>query len=261
MKAIEIGIIGGTRGMGKWFADLLTDQGYSVHGSGRTSGLTIPAMAEQCDVVVVSVPIGVTADIIKAVGPLMREDALLMDLTSVKEGPVQLMVEHSASEVIGCHPLFGPQMETKGQNVVLCPAKGNKWLPWLKKVFQDAGALIVEADPQKHDEMMAVVQGLNHFNNLMMGFAMGRLRENLSGLDNFTTPVFRTKVEQVKKVFCENPGLYAEIIIENPHKDRVINVYKEIFLQLERLIQNKNAPALTARMEESASQIFPEEEA
>ncbi|MBN1662396.1 MAG: prephenate dehydrogenase/arogenate dehydrogenase family protein [Deltaproteobacteria bacterium] len=253
MKKIEIGIIGGTRGMGKWFAGLLTDQGFTVHCSGRTSGLTIPETAGRCDVVVVSVPIGVTADIIKTVGPLMRKTALLMDLTSLKEEPVRWMLEHSASAVIGCHPLFGPQMETKDQNVILCPARPGKWKSWLRTIFLNAGARVTEADPKRHDEMMAVVQGLNHLNNVMMGLVMGRMDAGPSDIDPFTTPVFRTKMEMVKKVFCDNPALYAEIIIENPHRDQIVKQCKKTLSQLERLIQNKDARGLTKLMEKTAA--------
>lgn len=256
MKKAEIGIIGGTRGMGNWFADLLTGQGFTVHCSGRTSGLTIPEMAERCDVVVVSVPIGMTNEIIRTVGPLMRKNALLMDLTSLKEEPVRLMLQYSASAVIGCHPLFGPQMETKGQNVILCPARGGKWLSWLKKVFLGAGAKVVEADPKRHDEIMAIVQGLNHLNNIMMGLTMGKMKTDSFDINHFTTPVFRTKMEMLRKVFCENPGLYAEIVIENPHRDQIVKECKRTLEQLERIIQEKDTQALTDLMESNASQIF-----
>ena len=83
-----------------------------------------------------AVPISATADIIKRVGPLLTKDQLLMDLTSLKREPVKLMLANSNAQVIGCHPLFGPQLkDVSGQNVVLCPARGKKWLGWLKGVF------------------------------------------------------------------------------------------------------------------------------
>ena len=57
-----------------------------------------------------------------------------MDLTSLKKEPVKLMLTNSQAEVIGCHPLFGPQLkDASGQNVILCPARGKKWLGWLKR--------------------------------------------------------------------------------------------------------------------------------
>ena len=172
MKEIQIGIIGGTRGMGKWFAVYLRGQGYRVHVAGRTYGMTRTEMAASCEVVVVSVPISVTVNIIEQIGPLMKEEGLLMDLTSLKAASVAAMVQSSTAEVIGCHPLFGPQIDSlENQHIVLCPVRPGKWLSWLTDILEKGGALLVETTPEKHDELMSVVQGLNHFNTIMMGLA------------------------------------------------------------------------------------------
>jgi prephenate dehydrogenase len=65
MNDIKIGIIGGTRGMGSWVARFLEREGYSVHSSGRNRGIDLDEMAHTCQVVVVSVPIGVTCAVIE----------------------------------------------------------------------------------------------------------------------------------------------------------------------------------------------------
>ena len=80
MKDITVGIIGGTGGMGQWFADLLKKEGHKVHVSGRKTKLSSDELAQICNVVVVSVPISATAEVIKQVGPLLNKDQLLMDL-------------------------------------------------------------------------------------------------------------------------------------------------------------------------------------
>ena len=108
MKDIIVGIIGGTGGMGRWFADLLKKEGLTVHVSGRKTTLSSDELAKICNVVVVSVPISTTAEMIKSVGPLVPEGSLLMDLTSLKKEPVELMLANSRADIIGCHPLLGP---------------------------------------------------------------------------------------------------------------------------------------------------------
>jgi len=97
----EIGIIGGTRGMGEWFARFFEKEGYGVQVSGRNNGMGAREMADHCKVVIVSVPMGVTRKVIEEIGSHMPEDALLMDLTSLKSEPVQAMLDSSVSEVIG----------------------------------------------------------------------------------------------------------------------------------------------------------------
>ena len=139
----EIGIIGGTHGIGQWFASFFAGRGYRVHRTGRTSGLSIPELAARCRVVVVSVPIAATLTVIQAVGPLLSGEALLMDLTSLKEEPVREMLAATRAEVVGCHPLFGPDCPSlAGQNVVLCPGRGERWLERMRGLFAQGGARV-----------------------------------------------------------------------------------------------------------------------
>lgn len=228
--------------MGSWFARFLKGEGYSVQVFGRNMGTgDVTEMTCACQVVVVSVPIRVTCKVIEKVGPHMREEALLMDLTSLKRDPVKTMLEASVSEVIGCHPLFGPQVDSiAGQRVVLCPERARKWLPWLKDILERNGAFVVEATPENHDQMMAIVQGLNHFNTIMMGLVLSRTGVSISELMKFTTPVFKTKIEIIEKVFCQNPKLYAEIIAMNPYVCKLIETYEKSFAELKNFIDQGN---------------------
>ena len=81
MNDFAIGIIGGTGGIGKWFADFFNGEGHRVLVSGRTKGPSISEITTSCRVVIVAVPIAATLDVIRKTGPLLPEDALLMDLT------------------------------------------------------------------------------------------------------------------------------------------------------------------------------------
>ncbi len=62
MKDIGVGIIGGTGGMGQWFADLIKKEGHTVHVSGRKTKLSSEELTKICNVVVVAVPISATAE-------------------------------------------------------------------------------------------------------------------------------------------------------------------------------------------------------
>ena len=129
MNKFAIGIVGGTGGIGKWFATFFAGEGYPVHVTGRSTGMPLPELADRCRVVIVSVPIAATIDAIRRVGPHLPEESLLMDFTSLKEEPVREMLKATAAEVVGCHPLFGPDCPSlAGENVILCPGRGERWL-------------------------------------------------------------------------------------------------------------------------------------
>ena len=135
--------------------------------------MPLPKLAESCRVVIVAVPIAATLDVIRTVGPHLPEDALLMDLTSLKEEPVRVMVEATAAEVVGCHPLFGPDCPSlAGQNIVLCPGRGERWLNRMEGLFAKGGARVTVTTPAEHDRMMALVQGLTHLDTILMGLTL-----------------------------------------------------------------------------------------
>ena len=255
MKNTEIGIIGGTRGMGHWFARFLEKEGYAVRVYGRkTSESDIAEMAGTCHVAVVSVPIGATGEVIAKVGPHMREASLLMDLTSLKRDSVKAMLETSVSEVIGCHPLFSPRVDSiAGQNIVLCPARAGKWITWLKDIFEKNGAFVLEATPEKHDQMMAVIQGLNHFNTIMMVLALRKSGVSLPELMNYATPTFRAKMDIIERLLYQNPGLYTDILTLNPEICGHIDVYEESVAKLKNLICERNAAGIADVIEKCAS--------
>jgi prephenate dehydrogenase len=257
MKKIKVGIIGGTKGMGHWFAGLLKKEGCTVHVSGRKTALGINELAKLCNVIVVAVPISATADVIKQVGPLLAKDKLLMDLTSLKKEPVKLMLANSKADVIGCHPLFGPQLkDVSGQNVILCPARGKKWLGWLKGVFKKNKLVVLESTPEKHDKMMAIVQALNHLNTISLGMALARTNITPVEINKFSTPIFRTKLDIIRKVFTESPELYVDIITKNPETGKMLDIYEKALKDIRGKIKSGNPAKSKEAIEKTAKKLF-----
>ncbi|MBM4315349.1 MAG: prephenate dehydrogenase/arogenate dehydrogenase family protein [Deltaproteobacteria bacterium] len=249
MNEFEIGIIGGTGGIGKWFASFFRKEGYSVHVTGRSEGMSFPELAKRCRAVIVSVPIAATPDTIRRVGPHLPPDSLLMDFTSLKEEPVGEMLKATSAEVVGCHPLFGPDCPSlAGQNVVLCPARGERWLGRMERLFTKSGARITVTTPEEHDRMMALIQGLTHLDTILMGLTLSESGIDQSTLDAFSTPVFRTKRAILKKVFGPRPELYAGLLTGNPNMQGILDMYEKNLRSLKKLILNRNAEHLTAIM-------------
>jgi len=246
MGDFDIGIIGGTGGIGRWFAPFFTGEGYTVYVTGRQSGLSLDELARDCRVVIVAVPIVATLEVIAAIGPKMPADSLLMDFTSLKEEPVRAMLDHSPAEVVGCHPLFGPGEDSmRNRNVILCPARVDVWKHWPKEIFEKAGARVTETTPQRHDEIMAVVQGLNHFNTMMMGLTLRDRGINEEEIERFTTPGFTTKLALVESTF-KTPRLHSEIVMRNPDMAHILGFYEKNLSQLKRMITGGDIEGMTA---------------
>ena len=249
MEKFPIGIIGGAGGIGRWFAAFFEQAGYTVHVSGQASGLRPAEMAAACPVVIVSVPIGVTEAVIREVGPHVKKDSLLMDLTSLKAGPVRAMLEASASEVIGLHPLFGPGVPSlEGQNIVLCPARGAQMASLgAGRTRGKRARHLIETTPERHDEIMAVVQALNHLNTLVLGLSIREAGISREELERFSTPLFRARLEAVENLFS-HPQLYAEIIAGNPHASEILELHERALSTVKPLVVQQGAKALEERI-------------
>jgi prephenate dehydrogenase len=247
MKDFAIGIVGGTGGIGKWFAAFFAEEGYPVHVTGRSTGMPLPELADRCRVVIVSVPIAATAETIRRVGPHLSEESLLMDFTSLKEEPVREMLRATAAEVVGCHPLFGPDCPSlAGQNVILCPGRGERWLKRMEGLFTKGGARVTVTTPAEHDRMMALVQGLTHLDTVLMGLTLRDSGVEPSELVAFSTPVFRTKQALIEKVFGPRPGLYAALLAENPNMPALLEIFERNFLIVKEMILRRNTTGIEA---------------
>ena len=89
-------------------------------------------LANISDILVISVPIENTCDVIHEVAPFMKAGSLMVDVTSVKEGPSRTMAEAlpDSVEYIPTHPVFGPRTtRLDNQVIVLTADKKGKWYP------------------------------------------------------------------------------------------------------------------------------------
>ena len=130
--------------MGALVARMFGDLGHSVLVADHETELKPGDAAQVADVTVISVPIDVTPQVIREVGPRLRPESLLMDVTSVKSEPMQVMLESTPAFVVGTHPMFGPSVHSvQGQRVVVCRGRGDHWAEWVSSMFVARGLAVV----------------------------------------------------------------------------------------------------------------------
>lgn len=175
---MEIGIVGFGR-FGRFAAEILgRDFPVTVFDRKTLSGQSGGRLATLREVarkpcLLLCVPISQMERICRRLGPLLTPGQLVMDTCSVKEEPLRLMLDlfPESVEVLGTHPLFGPETGRHGiagLEVVLCPGRGNrtgKVEQYLKKL----GLKVTVTTATEHDRAMARTQALFHF--LAQGFS------------------------------------------------------------------------------------------
>ncbi|MCP4683330.1 MAG: prephenate dehydrogenase/arogenate dehydrogenase family protein, partial [Desulfobacterales bacterium] len=235
------GIIGGTGKMGSWFADLMERHGSEVFRLGRKTTPTPAEMAPQCDVVVISVPVDKTVDVIEEIGPLITEDALLMDLTSIKKKPLEAMLKYSRAQVVGAHPLFGHDIASDSElRVAICAGRGETGLNWLIQTLQDDGLNITVLSAEEHDNMMGLIQGVNHFSTLTLALFISRSGLKFEDILNSSTQTFRHRLNRIKSILEQPSGLFGSLMIDNPYAEEFMDQYARAGSDLIRIIREKD---------------------
>jgi len=246
-----VAIIGGQGQMGRCMQRLFADLGHDVIAADLDTDITPRDAAAAADVVVISVPIDATVEVIGELGPLVREESLLMDVTSIKTAPMKAMLEASRASVVGTHPLFGPSVHSlQGQRIVLTPGRGDTWHAWLGQMLRARGLLLVAATPDEHDRAMAVVQVLTHFATEVMGKALADIGVPLETTLNFTSPVYLMELLMTARHFAQSPALYASIQMSNPLTSEVTEAFVRAATEHKAVVEAGDTAGVTAMFEE-----------
>ena len=193
--------------MGRLFARLLGKK-HRVLICGRNTERTKKTAAQlhvgagsiaeiaEADAVIVSVPIENTVDVCKDVLGRMRENSLLIDISSIKTGVADKIAEivPSGVEYLSLHPLFGPSTrQLKGQNMVAIRMKAGPLSSRMLASIQDIGFSTQISTVEEHDRTMASLQVMHHYAYLIMAVELAKtISENRVASGFFTRSLKRT---------------------------------------------------------------------
>lgn len=247
MEVNTIGIIGGKGKMGRLFEPIFSRYAKKVLLSDEASNEEI---AKAADVLVFTVPIANTVEVIESLIPVIRKDQLLLDFTSIKEKPCETMLKSSAS-VIGMHPMFGPSVTSlEGQTVVLCPVRPGEWLEWIVDLLRKEQATVIQTAPERHDRMMAVVQCLVHFTSLVFSKTMKEEGINPKELFEYASPVYRMQLYIAGRIAGQSAELYRDIQFQNPAFQKTLEHMTESFESMKEAVLKHDGDTFEATFKE-----------
>ena len=254
MIKMNVGIIGGTDGLGKTLIYYFRED-VEVYISGRDhkKGRKVAeefgvnyiesnaGLANISDMVVIAVPIQHTCDVIREVAPFMKSGSVMVDVTSVKEGPTRTMREALPDNVeyIPTHPVFGPRTtRLDNQVIVLTADKKGKWYRKVYDYLLDKNMRIIETSPEKHDFMMSIVQVLTHFSFISTASAIEKLRVDISETEDYESPIYNLMIDLIARIVSQNPYLTYNIQSMNSNGPKIRNAFADAVLELRDVIND-----------------------
>ena len=256
MVKMNVGIIGGSDGLGKTLIYYFRDE-FEVYITGRDhkKGRQVAeemgvsyiesneGLANISDILVVSVPIQYTCEVIREVAPFMKSGSLMVDVTSVKEGPSRTMEEvlPDTVEYIPTHPVFGPRTtRLDNQVIVLTADKKGKWYGKVYDYLAGKNMRIIETSAEKHDFMMSIVQVLTHFSFISTASAIEKLKVNISETEDYESPIYNLMIDMIARIVSQNPYLTYNIQSMNENGDKIRNTFADAVTELRDVINNND---------------------
>ncbi|WP_417684313.1 bifunctional chorismate mutase/prephenate dehydrogenase [Pseudidiomarina gelatinasegens] len=222
-------VVGGAGALGRLFVRLFESAGATVNVIDTGDWALAEAYCSQADLVLVSVPVAVTVDVITQL-PTLPPSCVLADVTSIKQQPLEAMLAKHSGPVVGLHPMFGPQQATLAkQLMVACHGRDEDSYQWLLQSIQRWGAQVKQIDAQEHDKAMSFVQVLRHLSTFVYGAHLAQERVDVQQLLDLSSPIYRLELMMVGRLFAQDANLYADIILSDPHNFQMLRRYVQLF--------------------------------
>jgi len=250
-KIKSFGFIG-SGAMSTWFADRLENEGYKTFITGRGTELTPEAMINQVDVVLVCVPISVTASVIRSYGPLLQDGQALIILAGESENTIATAMQATTQgvEVMFVHNLWGPQaitMKDKNAAVVRTHRSGS-FCSEFEAFLYKHGADIYHDSAQKHDLLMGVSQKLPTTISVALAMTLREHRIDCNDINSHSTLTSLYGIMAMARIHSQNPRTYAEIMATAGDGRKIVRSFLGNLSKLIDLAEKASIDELSAIM-------------
>ena len=262
----NIGIIGASGNMGDWFVRYFSENGFGIGLYSRKlkkqkknkSKHKIFDSIQDCvvnsDIVIVSVPIESTNQIVDQVIKYSDKNNTVIEISSVKKQIVSNMKKLSKtsnSKFLSIHPLFGPGANIfKPQKYILVPIKSSSAEKRaFRELFPNSKLLICNV--REHDKFMAYVISLVYFLNLSLILSL----ENLSELKDTSGTSFTIQYLLASGIFHDTPEVISSLQLSNDYFDQILDKFIINVNSLEKIISNKDSDQFIKIIKKAQKQI------
>jgi chorismate mutase domain of T-protein len=223
----RIVVVGGAGQLGRLFVQMFRLSGYQVDILEKDDWDNADSLLADASVVLVAVPIDISCQILDRFTNL-PSDCLLVDVTSIKQAPVEHMLAAHAGPVLGLHPMFGPDVASLAKQVIVCcGGRCSEQYQWLLEQMQIWGARLQYVTPKEHDDAMSFIQALRHFTTYVYGYHLFEEKADLKRLLALSSPIYRLELAMVGRLFAQDSALYADIILSSEQNLQLIRRYHQ----------------------------------
>ena len=196
----------------------------------------------------ITIPINSTPEIIKKIGPYLKENALIFDITSIKKvvfGALEDLKNMFPVNCISFHPMFGPGIKDMKNYVMLVLKVGgtDKYeiiVKDLLEIFRSDGLIITETSPDIHDKRVALTLGVPHMLNILFLNLLKNADEPLNELTKYTGTTFLLQKVFAESIIQREMEMFGEIQMENQQFLAILEMFEKLVKKYRKSIENKD---------------------
>lgn len=272
---MKIGMIG-LGDMGCLYAISFAKAGYEVYGCDlphQLEGLRAKLLpygidliedgkevSRQCDVIFYSVEAEKIAEVVALYGSSTKYGAIVAGQTSVKHPEIEAMEKYLPKDVniIACHSLHGPVIDTKGQKLIVIPHRTtDDAYKRMIGVLEALNSEIVEIpDYHYHDKIVADTQAVTHFGFESMGTAWKEAGFFPWENDSYNGGIDNIKILTTLRIFSSKAHIYGGLAILNPYAAAQVRQYAQSESELFKLMIKEEATAFRSRLYKARDFVF-----
>jgi prephenate dehydrogenase len=263
----EIAIIGAGGRMGSWITKYFVNnknfriKAYDKNMSSIEKQLKVKIEMDfnKCikdsDIVILCIPLRIIPQMIDECSQIMKRNSVLIDISSIKSKSfISLSKIQNSILPICIHPMFGPgASHTTCLKILFIPVRNyTKELRFVRQLFQNFEILPIE-NAIKHDHIMAVVLGLNHYMNII--FADVIASHKYQNLEIYSGNTFRIQCILSESILNDDIDLLTSLFKENPFIKKEIENFHKKFLKYYQMVNDQDDEKLAKQLKNVKSSI------
>jgi cyclohexadieny/prephenate dehydrogenase len=211
--------------------------------------------AEGADLVIAAVPVGASEDVAKAIGPVLKNGAIVSDVGSVKAAVIRQMQPHlpQHAHFVPAHPVAGTEYSGpeagfaelfKSRWTILTPPKGTdpQAIAMMRAFWVALGANVELMQAEHHDMVLAITSHVPH----LIAYNIVGTAEHLEAVTESEVMKFAAGgFRDFTRIAASDPTMWRDVFLNN--KEAVLEMlgrFTEDLTALQRLIRFGDGDAL-----------------
>ncbi|OQE04560.1 hypothetical protein PENVUL_c032G04361 [Penicillium vulpinum] len=211
------------------------------------------------DYILYSVEAGAIDKVVAQYGLSTKVGAIVGGQTSCKAPELAAFEKHLPPdvEIVSCHSLHGPKVNTQGQPLVLIQHRASdESLKFVETILSSFGSKHVYLTGEMHDRITADTQAVTHAAFLSMGTAWQANNQFPWEHGRWVGGIENVKINITLRIYSNKWHVYAGLAILNPAAKQQIRQYAESVTDLYKLMIGGQREELKLRVKAAGASVF-----